>query len=458
MPDAPVISVDHVSKAYRIWESPARRLISPGYAAAAALAPGRLGERLREKSREGYRDFYALRDISFEVRRGEAVGIIGRNGSGKSTLLQIIAGTLQPSAGSVSVQGRVAALLELGSGFNPEFTGRENVYLNGTVMGFSRNDIDARFDQIASFADIGDFIEQPVKTYSSGMMVRLAFALQTAIEPEIFIVDEALSVGDFFFQQKCFKRIAELRANGTTLLFVSHNMASVRDLCHRALYLKAGRAVEFGESQHTISLYLREDPTTPAVSPVAATAPAAPVPPAERFQEICDQALWVNPAGPSAEVTGPGRIEAVRLLDARRVPGTAFKLGQPAFIQAYVRVHESAALHFAVELKNRQGQVVSCIGSRTVGLPAVEAAAGQILEFEAAIELGLEAGEYSLQAVLGLPDTRPNIGTRVHATPWLGPVTISWNYELEPAPFLGMFHLPNQIKFAAWPATPTPPS
>ena len=399
-----------------------------------------------------------MRDVSFEVSRGEAVGIIGRNGSGKSTLLQIIAGTLQASEGAVSVQGRVAALLELGSGFNPEFTGRENVYLNGTVMGFSRSEIDARFDQVAGFADIGDFIEQPVKTYSSGMMVRLAFALQTAIEPEIFIVDEALSVGDFFFQQKCFKRIAELRANGTTLLFVSHDMGSVRDLCHRALYLKGGRAVDFGDSQHTISLYLREDTGTPAASPIASATPASAAPPAERFQEIRDQALGVNPAGPSTAVTGPARIEAVRLLDARRVPGTTFRLGQPAFIQAYVLVRERAALHFAVELKNRHGQVVSCVGSRTVGLPAVEAAAGQILEFEAAIELGLEAGEYSLQAVLGLPDTRPNIGTRVHATPWLGPITIMWNYEMEAAPFLGMFHLPNRIKFAAWPAVPTPPS
>ena len=458
MPDAPVISVRNVSKAYRIWETPAQRLLSPGYAAIAGLLPGAAGDALRRKASAGYRDFFALQNVSFDVRKGEAVGIIGRNGSGKSTLLQIIAGTLQPSDGSLDVKGRVAALLELGSGFNPEFTGRENVYLNGSVLGFSRSEIDARFDEVAAFADIGDFIEQPVKTYSSGMMVRLAFALQTAVEPEIFIVDEALSVGDFFFQQKCFKRIAELRANGTTLLFVSHDMGSVRDLCHRALYLKGGRTVDFGESQHVISLYLREDTGAPPVRSAGSDLPAHEPTLADRIQEIRSRALWVNPAEASAAAHGPARIEAVRLLDARREPGTSFRLGEPAFIQAYVRVHENAALHFAVELKNRHGQVVSCIGSRTSGLPAVTAGAGQILEFEAAIELGLEAGEYSLQAVLGLPDTRPNIGTRVHTTPWLGPITIQWNYEMEPAPFLGMFHLPSRVKFDAWPTTPPQPS
>ncbi|MCI0418226.1 MAG: ABC transporter ATP-binding protein, partial [Acidobacteria bacterium] len=206
------ISVRKVGKVYRIYDRPEDRLRQMLFA--------RFGKSYG-------RDFCALRDVSFEVYRREALGIIGRNGSGKSTLLQILAGTLSPTWGEVKVQGRVAALLELGSGFNPEFTGRENVYLNASLLGMTKKQTDARFDEIASFAEIGDFIDQPVKTYSSGMVIRLAFAVQTAIEPEILIIDEALSVGDFFFQQKCARRMRELREKGTTLLFVSHDMAVV---------------------------------------------------------------------------------------------------------------------------------------------------------------------------------------------------------------------------------------
>jgi len=451
-----IISTRLLRKAYRIWATPASRLTVPLMETTAKYLPGSLG--LKERAARLYRDFWALSDISFEVRKGEAVGIIGRNGSGKSTLLQIIAGTMQPSSGSVAVKGRVAALLELGSGFNPEFTGRENVQLSASVLGLTRREIDDRFDDIAAFADIGDFMEQPVKTYSSGMMVRLAFAVQTSIEPDIFIVDEALSVGDFFFQQKCFKRIAALRAQGTTLLFVSHDMGSVRDLCQQTLYLRQGRQVTFGESQHAISLYLREEADADGPpAPVAAPAPAEAPKPSPRMQEIREGALWVAPAAGPAAGPGIAQIVAVRVLDARGQPNITLKMGQTAVIQAYVLVHENAALHFAVEIKNRQGQVVSSLGSRPVGLPPLAATCGQLLKFEAEIELGLEAGEYSLQAVLGLPDSRPNVGTRVHATPWLGPITINWNYEQESAPFLGMFQLSSRIKFLPITAHPADP-
>lgn len=453
-----IISVQNVGKAYRMWESPASRLTAPLMEAVAKFLPG--AGRLKDRAASRYRDFWALKDISFQIKKGEAVGIIGRNGSGKSTLLQIIAGTLQPTEGTVLVKGRVAALLELGSGFNPEFTGRENVFLNAAVLGLDRAETAARFPAIAAFADIGDFIDQPVKTYSSGMMVRLAFAVQTAVEPEILIVDEALSVGDFFFQQKCFKRIAELRARGTTLLFVSHDMGSVRDLCQNTLYLQLGRQVDFGESQHAISLYLREEtsPASPAV-PAHSPAPSTEVMPSIRLQEIREGALWVHTAADTAdEPRGVAQIMAVRVLDAQRRPNIKLRMGQPAVIQAYILVHENASLHFAVEIKNRQGQVVSSLGTRPVGLAPVAATRGQLLEFEAELELGLEAGEYSLQAVLGLPDARANVGTRAHATPWLGPVTISWDYEQEPAPFLGMFHLHSKIKFAVSPTHPAGPA
>jgi lipopolysaccharide transport system ATP-binding protein len=205
-----------------------------------------------------YRDFWALKEISLEVRKGEAVGIIGRNGSGKSTLLQIIAGTLAPTSGVVEVNGRVAALLELGSGFNPEFTGRENVFLNATLQGLSTEEIEEKFAAIASFADIGDFIEEPVKTYSNGMVMRLAFAVQTAVEANVMIIDEALAVGDAPFRSKCFTRLRQMLDNGTTLLFVSHEISVVTHLCNRALYLRHGRNLGFGAATEISELYREE--------------------------------------------------------------------------------------------------------------------------------------------------------------------------------------------------------
>jgi lipopolysaccharide transport system ATP-binding protein len=259
MSEGIVISVANVSKAYRIWESPASRLISPLQVGFAGMLPAKSGAArwLENRSATAYRDFYALSDISFNVKKGESVGIIGRNGSGKSTLLQIIAGTLQPTAGSIQVKGRVAALLELGAGFNPDFTGRENVLLSAAVLGLSREEVDARFGDITAFADIGDFIDQPVKTYSSGMMMRLAFAVNTCVDPDILIVDEALSVGDAPFQAKCFRRLRQLIDKGVSLLFVSHDVGTVRSICTRALWLKEGRVEMVDEAKEVAKMYER---------------------------------------------------------------------------------------------------------------------------------------------------------------------------------------------------------
>jgi len=255
MADDIVIKADQLSKAYRIWTDPSQRLISPLLAEAGRWLPGSVGRALNQKAAAGYRDFFALQDVSFEVKRGEAVGIIGRNGAGKSTLLQIIAGTLQPSAGRIQVNGRIAALLELGAGFNPDFTGRENVHLSAAVLGLSRKETDSRFDNIAAFADIGDFLDQPVKTYSSGMTMRLAFAVNTCVDPDILIVDEALSVGDAPFQAKCFRRLRQLIDMGVSLLFVSHDIGTVRSICSRALWLKNGRAEKWGEAKQVAREY-----------------------------------------------------------------------------------------------------------------------------------------------------------------------------------------------------------
>ncbi|MHC4337027.1 MAG: ABC transporter ATP-binding protein [Planctomycetota bacterium] len=218
----------------------------------------RLKQMLSFGRRKYYREFWALKDVSFDVKKGEAVGVIGRNGSGKSTLLQIICGTLSPTAGIVETNGRVAALLELGAGFNREFTGLENVYMNGAVLGLSHDEIDARLDQIVAFADIGDFFKQPIKTYSSGMVVRLAFAVAINVNPQILVVDEALAVGDAAFQRKCFRQIEELTASGVTLFFVSHDTETVKKLCGDAIYLGAGVVRALGRAKDICTEYERD--------------------------------------------------------------------------------------------------------------------------------------------------------------------------------------------------------
>lgn len=235
------IDVAGVGKVFPIYEKPYHRLFQ-------MLSP-------RSHKRRWFREFRALGDVSFQVRRGETVGIIGRNGSGKSTLLQIICGTLAPSSGSVTTRGRIAALLELGAGFNLEFTGRENVYLNGTLLGLTREQVHARFDQITAFADIGEFIEQPVKSYSSGMFIRLAFAVAIHVEPDVLIVDEALSVGDEAFQRKCFARIERLRDSGATIIFVSHSASTVLELCDHAILLDHGDLLATGRPKEVVGLY-----------------------------------------------------------------------------------------------------------------------------------------------------------------------------------------------------------
>ncbi|HEX4946554.1 MAG TPA: ABC transporter ATP-binding protein [Blastocatellia bacterium] len=243
-----VIRVEGVSKSFSIYERPNDRLKQ-------MLVP-RMQKLLGKKATAFHRDFHALNNVSFEVGRGETVGILGRNGSGKSTLLQIITGTMTPTSGRVLTQGRTGALLELGSGFNPDFSGRENVFLNGGLLGLTHSEVEERFDYIAGFADIGDHLDQPVKTYSSGMMLRLAFAVQAAIETEILIIDEALAVGDARFQLKCFRRLEEIKASGTTILFVSHATELVRSFCDFGLVLERGNAVFWGNAKAATVKYL----------------------------------------------------------------------------------------------------------------------------------------------------------------------------------------------------------
>ena len=233
------VVLENVSKSYPVYSAPAHRLKE-------LLTLGR---------RSYHQDFWALRDVSFEIERGTTFSILGENGAGKSTLLQLVAGILRPTVGRVEVNGRVSALLELGSGFNPEFTGRENVFLNGAILGLSNKEIERRYPAIVDFAEIGDFVRQPVKTYSSGMVVRLAFAVAINVDPEILLVDEALAVGDIYFRQRCMRKLHQLQRSGVTVIFVTHSVADVKSLATRAMWMGGGRVVEIGDPDRVVSHY-----------------------------------------------------------------------------------------------------------------------------------------------------------------------------------------------------------
>ena len=274
------IQVDQVSKVYRLYDKP----------------KDRIKEAFSLSGKTYYKEHYALRDVSFDVHRGETVGIIGTNGAGKSTILKIITGVLSPTGGNVAVNGRISALLELGAGFNMEYSGLENVYLNGTMIGFTREEIDRKLDDILSFADIGDFIHQPVKTYSSGMFVRLAFAVAINIDPEILIVDEALSVGDAFFQVKCYHKFEEFKKQGKTILFVSHDLGSVNKYCDRVVLLNKGKKLAEGNPKDMIDLYKKvmAGQEAPELEP----APVSDAPASEEaVVEHTEQQLWPETNG-----------------------------------------------------------------------------------------------------------------------------------------------------------------
>jgi lipopolysaccharide transport system ATP-binding protein len=427
MPDSDsIIIAENISKAYRIWKSPADRLKSPFLAGAASMLPKDSPPQraLHKHAARGWRDFYALRDLSLTVRRGEAVGIIGRNGSGKSTLLQIIAGTLQPTEGRIETNGRVAALLELGAGFNPEFTGRENVYLNAAILGFTHKEVDARFDDIARYAEIGDFIDQPVKTYSSGMVVRLAFAVAVNVDPDILIIDEALGVGDARFQLKCARTIDRFIAKGVTLLFVSHDASMVKRLCNHAVLLEHGCVVYAGKPNDVVNLYskltmegnavdsLQADitalraaqashaetsPSSPQAVPSVAGAQANGEAPIKQAEELlAEERSHVQLSGQEFSYGGElGRILTVTILDIAHKARTWFTTGERVVVRMVVETDDACPEPiFALTVKNTTG--VEIYGTNTLfsKQPAPTMKAGEQHEVDFTFDLDLMPGHY----------------------------------------------------------------
>ena len=386
---------------------------------------------------KGMQEIWSLKDINFEIKRGESVAIIGRNGGGKSTLLEILTGTLTPTTGNVKVNGRVSALLELGSGFNLEYTGRDNVMLNGLLLGLERDEILSRFDEIEEFAEIGVAIDRPVKTYSSGMIMRLAFAVQVLCDPEILIIDEALSVGDFFFQQKCLSHIKELCSKGVTLLFVSHDMGTVRDLCPRVAYLKQGELIFDGASNAGISLFFNEKLEKSNIqSPERIIESGSGIKKCNNYlNEITKDAVWV-----SSTSDFPGKLVAVAVYGEDNVPKMSFRMCEKMIVRVLFKPDVRFANQISFEIRDKFGVVITSTGSLQLGV-AYPRADSQNRLFELNISLFIEAGEYSLYVNLGY-ETNRNRGRILDESGVIGPISVNWDYENDLAPFLGKAGLP----------------
>jgi lipopolysaccharide transport system ATP-binding protein len=389
-----VIALSGLGKRFEIYERPHHRLL----------------QTLLRGKRTFYREFWALRGVSLEVANGETVGVVGRNGSGKSTLLQLVAGTLFPTEGSVHVRGRVAALLELGSGFNPEFTGRENVFLNGAILGISRREMESSFDAIAEFAAIGDFIDQPVKTYSSGLLVRLAFAVAVHATPDILLVDEALAVGDTPFQSKCLDRIRKMQEAGVAIMLVSHSPNTIIEFCNRAVYIDQGQVIADGSCREVLERYTNDavsrereasirlpPPDTPLAQAIVAT-PAAPV------------GVIVAPAAPANMIVapppnvehGPTEFVGVTIADASGAPKACFGHGEPIRIIVDVAFHAAnPSPCFGIQVKSTDDIALWATTTSHMNVRLPPAEAGTRLGFSWTLHANMGGARYVLALGVG---------------------------------------------------------
>ena len=374
------VVVENISKNYRIYAKP--------------------GDRLKELivlGKKRHRDFWALQQVSFNVKRGSTFGVVGENGSGKSTLLQIIAGTLRPTEGKVTLGGRVAALLELGAGFNPEFTGRENVFLNGAILGLNDQEILRKLPEIERFAEIGNFIDQPVKTYSSGMYVRLAFAVSINVDPEILLVDESLSVGDVYFQQRCMRKIRQMKQAGKTILFVSHDTAAVKNLCDSAVWLEHGKIMEFGDPDVVVARYLaamtlRRDPYAVESLPAPEAGNIATAPKAASADLIVRSIpnidhRWGN---------GQAEILGVQMLDKHGTIVQSLYHGDLLTVRISARFKQDVSNPIVgFMLRNRLGEDISGMNTSSEGFPLPSAQSSQVYTVDFQLQLPtLHPGNY----------------------------------------------------------------
>lgn len=400
----PVISVVGLSKCYHIYDLPGDRLKQSIYP--------RLQRVLGRSPRTYYHEFWALQNISFEIEKGETVGVIGRNGSGKSTLLQLICGTLTPTSGIVETNGRLAALLELGSGFNPEFSGVENVYLNGALLGLSKDEIDARFDDIAAFADIGEFINQPVKIYSSGMFVRLAFAINIMSQPDIMVVDEALAVGDMNFQAKCMTALKRRQENGTTILFVSHDIGSIRSLCSRGIYLEHGGLKSIGPAAEVSEHYIRvmreemnnEQKTTVDAPALVVENSSIQTNTIARFEVgLADMEQFKRRVSLFRYGSGEAQIALVELLNMNDEPITLVEFNQEVKIRIYVEVFQKKTLTVIFNIRDDKKNQITGSNLLLAGHSLLNAEPGDFFRVEYVLRLPLIEGIHSVQVALNEP-------------------------------------------------------
>jgi ABC-type polysaccharide/polyol phosphate transport system ATPase subunit len=381
------IIVESVSKRYEIYNHPRDQLKQ-------FFLP-RLRRMIGLETRQYFREFWALQDVSIQVNKGESCGIVGLNGSGKSTLLQIITGTLTPTLGTVSTHGRIAALLELGSGFNPNFTGRENVYMNGALLGFSRDQIDKKFEAIQSFADIGDHFDQPLVTYSSGMQMRVAFAVATAFDPDILIIDEALAVGDAYFQQKCFHRIERFKDDGGTLLFVSHDANTVKHLCDKAVLISHGKALSHGVPKTVIDLYQGLVAQKTDLGNQAVVVSQTPNNQPTEFTESAEtKATWTK----STTVTTNKDAELIdfKLLNAKGQQVAYIESETVLIVQYRIRLNKDFDRPaFGLIVRDRIGRSLFETSTYAMRMEEEKVAMGKVVVVRFEFNFNLRAGQYS---------------------------------------------------------------
>jgi lipopolysaccharide transport system ATP-binding protein len=461
--DSLVVAAERLSKVYRVYAQPEDRLKEMLFA--------RFGP-------EYGRDFWALREVSFTLARGERLAVIGRNGSGKSTLLQILAGTLAPTSGDMQVRGRVAALLELGSGFNPEYTGRENVYVNAAILGLTRAQIDERFDAIAAFADIGPFLDQPVKTYSSGMFVRLAFAVVTSVDADVLLIDEALAVGDIFFTQKCYRHLETLIDRGVGIILVTHDTTAVSQFCSRVLVLDHGRSLFLGETTSGIRAYfslqrlgaLPLPDAPPSSGPAADGGSGADRDCTDRVDTTAAAVSWRDwPAADAAlpldrvtTIGAGGRCTFLALTDADGQPCQLFEMGQTAIVWIeFVATQPMEVPVIGVELFNERN--INVFGKNSLQhealAPASTVAAGETIRARHRIVLDLAPGEYTFGLGLATIDpvtyaqaaamSYPALAERMQATfivNHAGAFTIAARTQRQALPHHGLCNLPGDVR------------